>query len=224
MDIRINKTCSEQVFETLKGRIVAGEYSPNDRLLYNNIANELGVSISPVREAFLNLEKIGLVTINPRKGVYVRQISYEDNFEYSLIRFALESLAVERICEIGLSSESVAVLNAINNAFHDSLNSNGEGCHESIHLDNDFHRQIVLESQMKRLFELTQIMPLANLRALTNNQKCFLNRGEQIYQTHINIINALVQQDAAIAKSFLYQNIIIPMQEIASSVDANENI
>lgn len=215
----MNKTCSEQVFETLKERIVAGNYRANDRLLYNTIADELGVSISPVREAFLNLEKIGLVTINPRKGVYVRQISDEDNFDYSQIRFALESLAVERICEIGLSAEATNTLHEINNAFHVSLNGNGEACFESIHLDNDFHRQIIIDSQMKRLLELTEMMPLANLRALTNKKKCFLNRGEQIYETHVNIIDALTKRDAALAKSFLHQNIIDPLQEIALSSD-----
>ncbi len=222
MDVRVNKTCSEQVFETLKERIVAGNYSSNDRLLYNTIADELGVSISPVREAFLNLEKIGLVTINPRKGVYVRQISNEDNFEYSLIRFALESLAVERICEIGISTEAVDTLHRINNAFHASLNGIGEACYESIHLDNDFHRQIIIDSKMHRLLELTEMMPLANLRALTDKKECFLKRGEQIYETHVNIINALTAKDTALSKSFLHQNIIIPMQEVASSLDESK--
>ena len=105
-----------------------------------------------------------------------------------------------------------------------SLNGNGEACFKSIHLDNDFHRQIIIDSKMKRLLELTEMMPLANLRVLTGKQKCFLNRGEQIYETHVNIIDALTKRDAALAKSFLHQNIIIPLQEIALSTDDNEGV
>jgi Transcriptional regulators len=215
---RVNKTCSEQIFEILKERIVAGKYSPNVRLLYNTIADELNVSISPVREAFLNLEKIGLVTIIPRKGVRVRQVSSEDYFEYSRIRFALESLAIERICEIGISTEEAEVLRQINKNFYTSLQDNGEACLESIHLDNALHKQFILYSKMTRLVELTEMMPIANLRgnlhALTNLQKSFRNRGEQIYETHENIINALIKKDTALAKSLLYHNVIDPLNEI----------
>ena len=67
---------------------------------------------------------------------------------------------------------------------------------------------------MKRLLELIEKMPLANLRALTNKKKAFLNRGDQIYQTHINIINAIINRDASLAKSLLYENILVPLQEI----------
>ncbi len=210
---RINKRCSEQVYEILKERIIAGEFQPNERLLYKSIASELGVSISPVREAFLNLEKAGLVKIKPRRGVYVHQISNEDYFEYSLIRFSLESLAVDRICEIGITSREVAVLNNINEEFRASLGSE-QSIFESINHDNEFHRQIIVYSKMKRLLELIEKMPLANLRALTNKKKAFLNRGDQIYQTHINIINAIINRDASLAKSLLYENIIVPLQEI----------
>jgi DNA-binding GntR family transcriptional regulator len=214
----VNKTCSEQIFEILKERIVAGYYSPNVRLLYNTIADELNVSISPVREAFLNLEKIGLVTIIPRKGVYVRQICSEDYFEYSQIRFALESLAIERICEIGISAEDVAVLREINNTFYASLKSSGPTGLESINLDNALHKQFILDSKMTRLVELTEMMPIANLRgnlrALANLEKSFLDRGEQIFKTHENIINALVEKNAQLAKSLLYQNVIAPLNEI----------
>ena len=56
-------------------------------------------------------------------------------------------------------------------------------------------------------------MPLSNLRALTNKQKCFLNRGEKIYNTHVNIIRALVGKDAELAKAYLHHNIIVPLEE-----------
>ena len=81
------------VFESLKDAILTQTLPPGKRLLENELAESLGVSRTPVREAIRRLEQEGLVAMIPRKGAYVSGISLKDIREVYEIRAALEMLA-----------------------------------------------------------------------------------------------------------------------------------
>jgi DNA-binding GntR family transcriptional regulator len=83
------------VVPTLREAIVGNLLSPGSRLLEIQLAKQLGVSRTPVREAFAQLEREGLVTIIARVGVFVREITVRDVDEIYTVRAALEGLAVE---------------------------------------------------------------------------------------------------------------------------------
>jgi DNA-binding GntR family transcriptional regulator len=72
---KITKNLSDQIADHLIEKIIRFEISPGDRLLEQKVAEELGVSRSPVREAFRILEKTGLVQLVPRCGVKVTSLS-----------------------------------------------------------------------------------------------------------------------------------------------------
>ena len=69
---------SGQISKILAGRIIRGELEPGQRILEQTVSDEMGVSRSPVREAFLTLEKQRLVEILPRRGARVAEMSKED--------------------------------------------------------------------------------------------------------------------------------------------------
>jgi DNA-binding GntR family transcriptional regulator len=77
---KISKNLSDQIADHLIEKIIRFEISPGDRLLEQKVAEDLGVSRSPVREAFRVLEKTGLVKLVPRCGVKVTGLS-EKNIE-----------------------------------------------------------------------------------------------------------------------------------------------
>ena len=79
------------VFEALKDAILTQKLHPGERLLESELADELGVSRTPVREAIRKLEQEGLVVMIPRKGAYVDGISLKDIHEVYEIRAALEA-------------------------------------------------------------------------------------------------------------------------------------
>jgi len=95
------KPLRDVVFETLREAILKGVIKSGERLMENQLAEEMGVSRTPVREAIRKLEQEGFVVVMPRKGAYVSEMSYRDVHEVYEIRASLESLAC------GLAAERV---------------------------------------------------------------------------------------------------------------------
>ncbi|MDI6631653.1 MAG: GntR family transcriptional regulator [Bacillota bacterium] len=97
------KPLREVVFESLREAIINGVLKPGERLMEVQLAEELGVSRTPVREAIRKLELEGLVVMLPRRGAYVAGISVKDMADVFEVRAALEALAAglaaERITE-----------------------------------------------------------------------------------------------------------------------------
>ena len=87
------------VFNTLRQAILRGELKPGERLMEIQLANKLGVSRTPIREAIRKLELEGLVLMIPRKGAEVAEITEKSLKDVLEIRRALEDLAVRLACE-----------------------------------------------------------------------------------------------------------------------------
>lgn len=87
------------VFNTLRQSILTGELKPGERLMEIHLADKLGVSRTPIREAIRMLELEGLVTMIPRRGAEVAQITEKNLREVLEVRGALDALAVELACE-----------------------------------------------------------------------------------------------------------------------------
>ena len=83
------------VFQTLRNAILKGELKPGERLMEIQLAQKLGVSRTPVREALRKLELEGLVIMIPRRGAIVADITIQDLNDVLEVREALEELAVK---------------------------------------------------------------------------------------------------------------------------------
>ena len=104
------KPLRELVCENIRQAIIDGTFSPGERLMEIQMADEMGVSRTPVREAIRKLELEGFVVMIPRRGTYVADISIKDITEIYEVRTSLDvlaaGLATERITE-----EELATLN-----------------------------------------------------------------------------------------------------------------
>lgn len=87
------------VFHTLRKAILTGQLKPGERLMEVHLANKLGVSRTPIREAIRKLELEGLVTMIPRRGAEVAQITEKSLKDVLEVRRALDVLSVELACE-----------------------------------------------------------------------------------------------------------------------------
>ena len=103
------------VFNTLREGILRGQLEPGERLMEIHLAEKLGVSRTPIREAIRKLELEGLVIMTPRKGAVVASITVEDLKDVLEVRTALERLAVELACQKITEEE----LNKLKNAMDD---------------------------------------------------------------------------------------------------------
>lgn len=103
MDFEVNMNeylpLRDVVFNTLRKAILRGELKPGERLMEIQLANKLGVSRTPIREAIHKLELEGLVLMIPRKGAEVAQITEKNMQDVLEVRKALEELSVQLACE-----------------------------------------------------------------------------------------------------------------------------
>ena len=103
MDFEVNMNeylpLRDVVFNTLRKAILRGELKPGERLMEIHLANKLGVSRTPIREAIRKLELEGLVLMIPRKGAEVAQITEKNMQDVLEVRKALEELSVQLACE-----------------------------------------------------------------------------------------------------------------------------
>ena len=154
-----HKPLREIVYEELKRQIMVGEIAPGTRMMEVELAEEMGVSRTPVREAIRKLEKEGLVTIEPRRGAYASDISAKDMVDILEVRQDLEGMAAgiaaQRITEEGrLELESIA------RKYKESVDK--EDIEQIIKNDEAFHKYIVSLSGNKTLIKMvSQVQELA---------------------------------------------------------------
>ena len=156
----------EQTYEVIRDAIVSLEFAPGEQLSVQRLSDLLGVSRTPVKDAFQRLEREGLVSVFPRKGTIVSPIEVKDIDEILEARALVEGFAASRAA-LQLSSEelseSEAILGRMGNAIqagHIPESADiGHGFHELVlrKLENDrmmsFLRQIDLQyTRIRRIF------------------------------------------------------------------------
>lgn len=108
------------VFNTLRQAILKGELAPGERLMEIQLAEKLGVSRTPIREAIRKLELEGLVLMIPRKGAEVARISEKSLRDVLEVRRSLEELAIELACE-RMTEEELRTLEQAQAAFKKAI-------------------------------------------------------------------------------------------------------
>lgn len=138
----------DEVFNTLRERILKGTLKPGERLMEIHLADQLGVSRTPIREAIRMLELEGLVKMVPRKGAQVAKISREDLQDVLEVRKALDTLAVKLACE-RITEEEIIKLKEAEDEFERILKTGDTT--QIAEADVAFHDVIQLASKNKRL-------------------------------------------------------------------------
>ncbi len=110
------------VFRKLRQEILTGELKPGERLMEIHLAQRLGVSRTPIREAIRQLEQEGLVVMIPRRGAEVAQMTEKNLQDVMEVRRALDVLSVELACE-RISEEDKAALKKACAAFEKAVES-----------------------------------------------------------------------------------------------------
>ena len=193
-----------RVFHRLREDILSGKYSENDELKEVTIGEELGVSRTPVREAFRQLELEGLIQIIPNKGAYVTGITEKDVKDIYMIRSLLEGLcarwATENITEEQMEEMEENVYLA---KFHAK-----KGHYEQLAaLDNRFHEIMyeacnskMLEHQLK---DFHDYVLRVRKKTLAN-----VNRGMKSNEEHELIMEAIKEKDADRAEALANRHMI----------------
>ena len=145
------KPLRDVVFENLREAIVEGKVKPGQRLMEVQLAEQLGVSRTPVREAIRKLELEGLVIMLPRKGAYVANMSLKDIIDVLEIRASVEGLAASLASE-RISPDDIKKLEAILKDFEQS--AAGSDVETLLKKDVEFHECIFKATNNKKLHQL----------------------------------------------------------------------
>ncbi len=191
------------VFNTLRRAILRGELKPGERLMEIQLANKLGVSRTPIREAIRKLELEGLVLMVPRKGAEVAEITEKNLRDVLEVRCALEELAVQLACDRIDPERMQQLLDA---AAHFRDLPGTADIMELGEADEAFHDVIFQATDNRRLIQL-----LNNLREQMYRYRIeYLKKKEcypQLLEEHAAIIQAIREHDKAKATEITVQHI-----------------
>lgn len=183
------------VFKTLREAIITGDLKPGERLMEIKLANELGVSRTPVREAIRKLELEGLVIMTARKGTEVAPINEKDLREVLEIRKSLESLACELACK-NATPEDVVKMRVLNEAINTAVNA--DNIEEITKKDVEFHETIYAMTKNDRLIHMLHQLKEHVFRYRFEYIKDMKNK-ETIVDEHNKIIKAIEQKNTKAA-------------------------
>lgn len=197
------KPLREIVFESMRDAILSGVLQPGERLMEIQLAEEMGVSRTPVREAIRKLELENFVVMIPRKGAYVAGVSSKDVADVFEIRSALEGLAA------GLAAERITEdeLEQMERVLFCRSNEGDMDLEEVVKTDTDFHALVYSASRNDRLIQI-----LANLREqiqrFRSTSLAVPGRNKLALEEHRAIVDALRNHDSEEAQALAIAHIV----------------
>ncbi|HAQ41568.1 MAG TPA: GntR family transcriptional regulator [Clostridiales bacterium] len=193
MEININEylPLRDVVFKNIRDAILSGSLKPNERLMEKELADRLGVSRTPVREALRKLELEGFIEIIPRKGAIVKQVTSKEIKDVLEIRSVLEALAAKSACLKITENEKAQLLKA-KEEFENAVRSNNVDL--MAQKDVEFHDIIFNATKNERLMQIINNLreQIYRYRITYLYDKKYL---ENIVKEHVEIYSAIVNKD-----------------------------
>ena len=212
------KPLREVVSETLRQAIKDGVLKPGERLMEIQLADELGVSRTPIREAIRKLELEGFVVMVPRRGTYVADISLKDIAQVFEIRSALEELAAGLAAE-RITPDELEYLERILVEINEYIDN--DEFDKIVDADVRFHDVLYHASRNQRLVDI-----LNNLREQMYRYRIeYLKKKEcypQLLNEHQTIIDAIAGHDKELATKFTSQHIKNQAETVVGTIREKE--
>lgn len=193
----------EEVLSKIKEFIMKGRFAPGQRIVIDALAKELGVSVTPVREALHHLAAEGLVSIEPRKGFTVKKWEAKEIEDLLYLRMYLEKLAVRLFIEKASDQDinDLAVIikrmdRAVEASDLESLTA----------LNSQFHRKILQGSGNQELLKIMESLS-AKLHRVRILSLSYPGRMEQSRMEHRTIFEAIKARDILMAEKAVEEHI-----------------
>ena len=204
------------VFNTLRQAIITGEFAPGERLMEIALAERLGVSRTPVREAIRKLELEGLVVMIPRKGAEVAQITEKDLRDSLEVRCNLEELAVKLACE-RITGEGEEKLKLALEDFKQAVEK--QDFQNIVDSDIAFHDVIFEATQNHRLMQIA-----SNLREQVYRYRVQYIKDDKLHpvleEEHRMIVDYILKKDVQNAVNTMKKHIINLVEGVIKKIQA----
>lgn len=203
-------TLGEKAYSQIKNLILAGRIRPGERLLYSRLVASLGVSQTPIKEAFTRSENEGYVVTITRKGTFARQFSGSEIREAFEIREMLEALAARRACA-HVTGDALGRMRKINSRFTSAARRRDvRACTRE---DYAFHETII---EMAGNEKLKELMNKTNFHLLSIAQSSpgFLEISAEYSAMHERIIRAIEERNEKTAERLIREHIRYGLKEV----------
>ncbi len=200
-----NSSLREQIEHRVRDAILDGDLRTGEHIVESTLAEQLGVSRAPVREALSALERDGLITLLPRRGYFVAEFKPSDIAEVYDLRAILETGALALVIE-RITPEDIAELQAVVDAFGQAV-KDGQVRSEIVNLDLSFHGMICRKANNSRLFSAWRSMRLQTGMLMGLTSQTEYDYPEQPAELHQCILNAIIDRDQELAASLLRDHI-----------------
>lgn len=200
----------DQVFQKLRKDILTGRYKRGEELVEGTVGKELGVSRTPVREAFRQLELEGLVEVIPHRGTFVDGISAKDIHDIYMIRSRLEGLCAGWAARLRTEEELEKLEETV---YLSKFHAQKEHYEQVFELDSRFH-EILYEASHSRMLAHTlsdfhQYVQKARKMSITSR-----SRSRKSNEEHQAILEAIRAQDAGKVEELATQHIMNTIQNL----------
>lgn len=209
----------EQTYQALRTNILSGELATGERLVETHLAQQLGVSRTPIREALRQLQREGLVTIEPNGGMRVITVSSADAVHLYDCRIALERTAIQQACRQA-SDETLQQLEATITQAERAVQRQPSTLNtfEMLNLDYQFHRRIAESSGNPWLADLLdQVfdkMMLLRAKTTRDNPKVL-----EICTEHRHIYRAIQSRSPAAAVETIEAHLEASKQRVITALE-----
>jgi DNA-binding GntR family transcriptional regulator len=197
---------SEQVHATIRASLMEGRYAPGERLTIASLAEQLGVSITPVREAIFRLVSERALEMRAATSIHVRRLSPAELREIQIIRHHLEGEAAAQAA-LRIATAELAALEALQNRFRKAAATDPLLASQ---LNREFHFRLVEAAAMPLLLSTVEAMwaqmgPLIHLYHLNTPPRVVGSTDHP----HYHVLRALAARDAEAARAAIQADIAL---------------
>lgn len=210
----------KKVLAELRARMFQGSLPPGSRLDYSQLALELGVSTTPVREAVARLASEGIVELVPRFGAVVASLDPTKASEFYEVREAVESFAAMKAADrrsprhLELLKRHLGIMQDLYQSVLDQKGESltGPPLHDFLDADLAFHRTVLLAARNPALARTVDDCHIQSRILFADRGQHDLERLSMACQQHASILEALEQRDAEAASEAMRVHILTSLQ------------
>ncbi|BAI81066.1 transcriptional regulator, GntR family [Deferribacter desulfuricans SSM1] len=192
-DILETKPLREKIADRIRADIIKGVYKDGERLIEPKLAENLGISRTPVREALRQLENEGFIEIIPRKGAVVKRMTLDDVDNLYMIKANLEGLAARQAIKY-ISDNDIKEMERLNERFLLLAKRDEDVVEEYLKYNVDFHNVFIQLSKNDKLIEILEGLS-KNFQRIKGMLISKSERALKAYNEHLEIIKAFQSRD-----------------------------
>jgi len=216
--IERHQTLREKILESIREAILKGQLRPGEKVAEPELAERFGISRTPIREAFRQLESEGYLTVIPRKGAVVAQLSERDIEEFYAIKSVLEGFAA-RMAALKMSDREIEKLEAINEKLEQLAKQGDVKTFFRVH--NEFHESFIRAAGNDKLYELIEQLVMKFNRSRVASL-ALPGRMEISVNEHRKIIDAFKTRDGEKADNLVKKTAAYGAQVLIQSLASAE--